>query len=94
MMKTVNISLPAQQLDLIQRQVDLGLFASVSEAVRDAIRNTFMKEALTANGLTARAENSLVKRLSTKKGYQKVKFTKGTPLRQKVALMTEADDRS
>lgn len=46
MNKTINISLPKNLANLAQAQVDAGYFSSVSEVIRDALRNKLMSPAV------------------------------------------------
>ncbi len=43
MNQTINISLPKKLAQLAQKQVEAGYYTSVSEVIRDALRNTFAK---------------------------------------------------
>ncbi len=38
MMKRITLRLPEQQIELLEQMVDAGEFPTVSEAVRDAVR--------------------------------------------------------
>lgn len=44
-MKRITIRLPEQQISLLERMVDTGEFPTVSEAIRDAVRESIEKRA-------------------------------------------------
>jgi Arc/MetJ-type ribon-helix-helix transcriptional regulator len=44
-MERITIRLPKQQVDMLQKMVDLGEFPTVSEAVRYAVRELIEKRA-------------------------------------------------
>ncbi len=44
-MKRITIRLPEQQISLLERMVEAGEFPTVSEAIRDAVRELIEKRA-------------------------------------------------
>jgi Arc/MetJ-type ribon-helix-helix transcriptional regulator len=44
-MKRITIRLPEQQIEIMEQMVDAGEFPTVSEAVRDAVRQLIEKRA-------------------------------------------------
>jgi Arc/MetJ-type ribon-helix-helix transcriptional regulator len=45
MMKRITLRLPEQQIELLEQMVDAGEFPTVSEAVRDAVRQLIERRA-------------------------------------------------
>ncbi|MDD1718676.1 MAG: ribbon-helix-helix domain-containing protein [Methanoregulaceae archaeon] len=45
MMKRITLRLPEQQIELLEQMVDAGEFPTISEAVRDAVRELIEKRA-------------------------------------------------
>jgi antitoxin ParD1/3/4 len=45
MMKRITLRLPEQQIELLEQMVEAGEFPTVSEAVRDAVRQLIEKRA-------------------------------------------------
>ena len=45
MMKRITLRLPEQQIELLEQMVDTGEFPTVSEAVRDAVRQLIERRA-------------------------------------------------
>jgi Arc/MetJ-type ribon-helix-helix transcriptional regulator len=45
MMKRITLRLPEQQIELLEQLVDAGEFPTVSEAVRDAVRQLIERRA-------------------------------------------------
>ncbi|NYT07180.1 MAG: type II toxin-antitoxin system ParD family antitoxin [Methanomicrobiales archaeon] len=45
MMKRITLRLPDQQIEMLQQMVEAGEFPTVSEAVRDAVRQLIEKRA-------------------------------------------------
>jgi antitoxin ParD1/3/4 len=45
MMKRITLRLPEQQIELLEEMVNVGEFPTVSEAVRDAVRQLIEKRA-------------------------------------------------
>ena len=45
MMKRITLRLPERQIELLEQMVDAGEFPTISEAVRDAVRELIEKRA-------------------------------------------------
>ena len=56
MNQTINISLPKGLSDLAQAQVDAGYYSSVSEVIRDGLRNILMEPGMPTYPMSDRLE--------------------------------------
>ena len=56
MNQTINISLPKKLAQLAQDQVKAGYFTSVSEVIRDALRNSLTTPSIPVYKISKRAE--------------------------------------
>lgn len=61
MNQTINVSLPKGLNDLAKAQVKAGLYSSVSEVIRDALRRLFGdNQQITVNGFTKEFEDKVL----------------------------------
>jgi Arc/MetJ-type ribon-helix-helix transcriptional regulator len=67
MNQTINISLPKKLAQLAQNQVKSGYYTSVSEVIRDALRNSFTTPSIPVYKMSKQAEKVA---LQAKKDYQ------------------------